>query len=385
MTIKNPITRISIFNGLCKGLLHATIFFIGVHLNKIGFSGTQIGILFMTYSLTGLLTILPSGFSNDTFKSKHLLAIALILLSIQYFGLFYVKNFPTLWLIFFMGSIGKTLYSNSIDSLFLKSTNQEHTKKKINIFLSLNYGLIGASIMTAGYLLNIDYSFEKIFLGISMAFLTMAIISQIILPKSETSKFEIIHYKKDILRPNVLFFLFMMFMFSLHYGAEETSYGLFLKNTLGLNSWQSGLYMGIAIFSMSITVIITRKLLYRVKVIWALLIGTFLSGSGLILMAIFTNPIISAVFRIIHETGDASMFFFLYYGIAKLFDLKRIGGNAGIVSFVIIIGASLSNLIFGFVGEKYGYNMPFIIGGVTTILAFILAINFRHLVKHHQA
>jgi len=381
MSITSPITRISTFNALCKGLLNAVVFFIGVHLNTIGFSGTQIGILFMTYSLTGLLTILPSGFSNDTFKSKHLLSLALVLLGIQYFGLFYTKDFTLLVVVFFLGSIGKTLYSNSMDSLFLKSTNQEHTKRKINIFLSLNYGLIGISIMTAGYLLNINYSFEKIFFAIAIASLVMALVSQFILPKSSTAKFEILHYKRDIFRPNVLFFLLMMFLFSLHYGAEETSYGLFLKNTLGLNSLQSGLYMGIAILSMAITVIVIRKLLYRFDVILALLIGTFLSGTGLILMAVFTNPFTSAVFRIVHETGDAAMFFFLYYGIAKLFDLKRIGGNAGIVTFVIIIGASLSNLIFGIIGQKYGYNIPFIIGGITTLLAFLLAINFRHLVK----
>lgn len=383
--ITTPTTIISIFNALCKGLLNAVVFFIGVHLNIIGFSGAQIGILFMTYSLTGLLTILPSGFSNDTFKSKHLLSLALILLSIQYFGLFYLKDFAPLLVVFFLGSIGKTLYSNSMDSLFLKSTNKENTKKKINIFLSLNYTLIGLSIMFAGYLLNINYSFGKIFFVISILLGMMAIVSQFILPKSSTAKFEILHYKKDIFRPNVLFFMLMMFLFSLHYGAEETSYGLFLKNNLGLDSLYSGLYMGIAIISMAVSVIIIRKLLYKFDVILALLIGTFLSGTGLILMAVFTDPLVSALFRILHETGDAAMFFFIYYGIAKLFDTERLGGNTGIVTFVIIIGASLSNFIFGTIGAKYGYDKPFLIGGITTLFAFLLAIKFRHLVKHTTA
>jgi MFS family permease len=94
------------------------------------------------------------------------------------------------------------------------------------------------------------------------------------------------------------------------------------------------------------------------------------------------NTAISLLFRIIHETGDATMFFFLYYGLSKLFDLERMGGNTGIVTFVIIIGSSLSNLLFGVVGSKFGYNMPFLIGGSMSVLAFLFSLKFRHIIKN---
>jgi len=377
----NNILRISIFNAFTKGLLNAVVFFLGIYLKKIGFSGTEIGIIFMVYSFTGLLSILPSGFSNDVFKSKHMVTIALLLLSIQYLGISNFTTFLPILTFFLLGSLGKTLYSNSMDSLFLKATEKEHTKKKISIFLSLNYTLIGSSIILAGYLLNIDVSFRNIFTIIGLLFAIMAIFSQFLLPKSATSKFEILRYKKDILRGDVLFFLVIMFLFSLHYGSEETSYGLFLENTLKLNKFESGLYMVVAIMSMAISVLIIRKVLKKVEIRNILLFGTLISGLGLILMTI-QNPAISLLFRIIHETGDATMFFFLYYGITKLFDLERIGGNSGVVTFVIIIGAATSNLIFGPIGAKFGYNVPFLIGGSTSILAFILALKFRHIIKH---
>ncbi|MFA7685738.1 MAG: MFS transporter [Candidatus Gracilibacteria bacterium] len=377
----NDILRISIFNAFTKGLLNAIVFFLGIYLKKIGFSGTEIGIIFMIYSFTGLFSILPSGFSNDIFKSKHMVTIALLLLAIQYLGIANFTTFPIILIFFLLGSIGKTLYANSIDSLFLKATEKEHTKKKISTFLSLTYIFTGSSIILAGYFLNIDISFGKIFTIIGLLFATMAILSQFILPKSATAKFEILHYKKDILRGDVLFFLLIMFLFSLHYGAEETSYGLFLENTLKLNKLESGLYMGIAILSMAISVIIIRKVLKTVEVKNILLFGTLVSGLGLMLMTI-QNPAISLLFRIIHETGDATMFFFLYYGITKLFDLERIGGNTGVVTFVTIIGAATSNLLFGPIGSKFGYNIPFLIGGLTSILAFFLALKFRHVIKH---
>ena len=377
----NKIFRISGLNAVIKGLLHATLFFIGIHLKTIGFSGTEIGLIFMIYSITGILSILPSGFSNDLFKSKHMITIGLFLLATQYIGMANSKTFPIIAGFFFIGSLGKTLYSNSIDSLFLKTTEKEHTRRKINIFLSLNYILIGLGMITAGYFLNTDIHFAKIFTIIGISFGILAIISQLILPKNTTNPFEILHYKKDIFRKDVLFFLFILFLFSVHYGSEETSYGLFLKNVLQLDKFESGLYMGTSIITMAITVTFIRKLLKIVEIKNILLIGTFLSGVGLILMTI-PNTAISLLFRIIHETGDATMFFFLYYGLSKLFDLERMGGNTGIVTFVIIIGSSLSNLLFGVVGSKFGYNMPFFIGGSMSVLAFLFSLKFRHIIKN---
>jgi MFS family permease len=377
----SKIFKISTFNAFVKGLSQATLFFISIHLRNIGFSGTEIGIIFMIYSITGLFTILPSGFSNDFFKSKHMVTLALLLMALQYFGMASFKTFPIIAMFFLLGSLGKTLYANSMDSLFLKSTEKEHTKKKISIFLSLNYLFIGAGMIASGYFLNLNIQFEKIFFILSVAFAIIAILSQFLLPKSATAEFEILHYKKDIFRKDVLFFLFIMFLFSLHFGAEDTTYGLFLENILKLDKLQSGLYMGTAIMTMAATVIFIRNLIKKVGVKTILLLGTFLSGTGLILMTI-PSPEISLFFRIIHETGDATMFFFLYYGISKLFDLKRIGGNTGIVTFVIIIGGSLSSLLSGMIGANYGYNMPFLIGGTTTLLAFLFSLKFRHVIQH---
>ncbi|MDD3861812.1 MAG: MFS transporter [Candidatus Gracilibacteria bacterium] len=381
MENKLQTTKLSIFHALVKGLLHSTIFFIGIHLKSIGFSGIEIGIIFMTYSLTGLISILPSGLSNDVFKSKNIITIGLLLLTIQYIGMANFTTFASLIPCFFLGSLGKTLYGNSMDSLFLKTTNKEHAGKRISTFLSLNYLLIAISIIISGYFLNLNIQFTSIFIVIGISFAIMAILSQIILPKNATSKFEILNYKKDIFKPDVLFFLFIMFLFALHYGSEETSYGLFLENSLNLNKLQSGLYMGTAIITMSISVLLISKLIKKIGTKNLLLLGTSMSGLGLILMTI-PIPSISLFFRIIHETGDAMMFFFLYYGLSQIFDLKRIGGNAGIVTFIIIIGTSIGNLLLGPIGANYGYQVPFLIGGITTLLTFVFSLKFKYLIKH---
>jgi MFS family permease len=375
---KNHTTTISIFNGIVRMLTMSLSFFLAVHFVKIGLTGIQIGLIFATSTLTSIITIIPSGFSNDKFKSKNLITLALIFLSIQYIGISVTKEFPIIVILFLIGGMGSTLYTASSESLFYKSTQNKDTNKKIGLFQSLNYLLGGIGIISAGFILQNKIPFEKLFLIFGIGFLIMSIISQLILQKSETSEFEFIKYKKDIFRAKVLLFLLIMFLFSIHYGAENTTYGLFLEKTLKLNSAQMGLYMGIAIISMSLATIFISKKLHKWNAKYLILFGLFASGIAHILMTI-TQPQISIIFRIFHEIGDAAMFFFLYYGITKLFDLKRIGGNAGIFTFTTTVGGALGAVIFGPLGEKYGYNIPLITSGIVILIALVLAILFlRH-------
>jgi len=380
----DSITKLSIFNSIVKMLTTAISFFLGVYYNSIGLSGAQIGIIFALGTITGIITILPSGLSNDRLKSKHLIGIALALMATFYFGLSQTHNFYIIALISLLGGIGGTIYITSSESLFYKSTNKKQVSKKIGIFQGLNYLMIGLGMIVAGFLLEKNLPFEKLFLVFSVLFLTMTLISQFVLPKTATHKFELFHYKKDILRPKILFFLLIMFLFAIHWGAESTTYGLFLKKTLNLTNFQMGLYMGIAIMTMALTVQIIAKKLHKWKTEYILVTGLFMSGVGHILMTI-NNPIISAFFRIFHEIGDAAMFFFIYYGITKLFDLKRIGGNASIFTFIGTIGSATGAIVFGPMGESLGYHVPLIISGAITLLALALTLQFlRHFDHNHE-
>lgn len=375
-SIKNsPILRLSIINSLIKTLTISLSFFLGVHYDNIGLTGSQIGMIFAIGILTSILTILPSGLSNDRIKSKHLVFTALILMGIMYGGISVAKTFFPIVILSLIGGMGTTLYTSSSDSLFYKTTNKENIQQKLNLFHGLNYLMIGIGMIVSGFLLENNISFEKLFGAFSITFFLMAIISLTFLPSTATASFKLIHYKKDLLRPKVLSFILILFLFAIHFGAESTSYGLFLSKTLSLNRFQMGLYMGVAIIVMAITVRIISKNLHKWKTQNILLAGLFISGSGHILITV-QNPIISALFRIYHEIGDASMFFFLYYGIAKLFDLKRIGGNASIFSLTGTLGGALGAIVFGPMGSTYGYQYPLVISGITSLISFLLTLKF---------
>ncbi len=360
----------------------AIFFFFGIHFVNIGLSGIQIGSIFALGTVVGIITILPSGFSNDTFKSKNLIAVGLLLSAIQYIGLSQTHEYFLILITYFIGKIGFTIYNTSMESLFYKTTNNEHIPKKIALFQGLEHLGIGLGIIASGFFLQKNIPFETISLAIGIIFVLMSAICYVLLPLNKTTPFKILHYKKDLFRPKVLYFLAIVFLFAIHFGAENTSYGLFLKNKLGLDPFSIGLYMGISITIMGATAFLIAKFLRILKAKNVLLAGLLLSGIGHILMT-SQNIAFSFVFRIIHEIGDAAWFFFLYYGITKLFDLKRIGGNASIFIFASTVGTTTGALICGPLGENYGYEIPLIFSGIVTLIAYLFSIKFIHHFDHN--
>jgi len=374
--------KISVLNSLLKMITIFASFFWAIFYNSIGFSGTQIGIILGAFSITGLITTLPSGFINDKIKSKNLITIGILLIATHFIGVGLFPKFLPVLIFSIIGGFGNYLYVTSSESFFYKITEKTNIEKKIAIFQSLTYLTMGIGIAVGGRLLDMNIPFEKVVIGAGIFFIFLAIYSRI-LPKSVTTELELVHYKKDIFQPKVLLFLAIMGLFAFHYGAENTSYGLFLRKTLGLSNFQSGLYIGLSIIPMGISAIFFTKILKKIQVKNLLFFGLIASAIGHILMTV-NDPIYSYLFRMFHEIGDSAVFVFMAYGITSMFDLKRVGGNNGVIYFTIIIFTALSNLITGPMGEKYGYNIPLIVTGVVLMIAFAIGIIFNNLIIKNQ-
>ncbi len=379
--MNKQIIRISIFNGIVRMLKTALFFFWGIYFSSIGLSGLEIGTFFSVNSFASILTILPSGLSNDRFKSKTLISISLVMAAVFYFGMASTTSFPILILLSVLIGVSLKIYDSSSDSLFYRTAETENFNKHLGLFQSFNYITISLGIMLTGYMIGANIDYKSIFTGVAIIFLSLAIIGFFILPKNDTTKFEIIHYKKDIFKKDVLVFLLVIGLFAIHFGVEGTSYGLFLKKTLHLSSLQTGLYMGLAILPMAISALIISKKLKNWKPKNILIFGLLLSGFGHILMTIKIVEI-SFLFRTIHEIGDSAFFFFLYYGTSKIFDMDRIGGNTGMINFVSAIGGAVSSAFFGPIGENFGYDIPIAVSGGTTLLATIIVISFIKYFDH---
>ena len=353
--------QISLFNGFAKMFIQGVMFFWAIFFSSIGFSGVEIGIIFAVTTITGLITIIPSGFINDRIKSKNLVTIALLMLATQFIGISQMYTFQAVILFSIVGGIGSNLYLTSIDSIFYKSIEGNRVTRKIAIYQSLNYLFLGLGIIASGQVLYLNIPFQTLILSIGATFIIMALLSQF-LPKTVTTSFEILKYKSDIFKPKVLFFLLIVFLFAIHFGAETTSYGLFLEKTLGLSKQWVGLYMGIAVFLMGFWAILFSRILEKIQVKSLLFTGLLLSSIGHVLMTV-RDPVYSFIFRMLHEAGDAALFVFFAYGIASMFDIKRVGGNSSIFTFTTIIGGTIGSLAFGPIGEKFGYNLESLLEG----------------------
>ena len=109
--------------------------------------------------------------------------------------------------------------------------------------------------------------------------------------------------------------------------------------------------------------------------------GLLVSGLGHILMTVKILEL-SFVFRIIHEIADTCTLFYLYLGISKIFQIERMGGNTGIIHFTTYMGTALGAIIFGSIGENFGYDIPIILSGCTTLLAFVISYRLIHHLDH---
>ncbi len=368
--MKRNLALLTIIQSTFKFMSNSTCFYWAIYFAQIGLSGSQIGILFSATMLTGLLVTFPIGLINDRFPSKKILQLGLIILMLHTLGLSFTQSCPLKFIIFFIGGLGARFHNISIDSLFYKTAGKEKPTTRIKTYVGFFLLSAGFGAFFSGNLLEyID--FQK-YLLIVTGLTGVLILISTKLPNTETFHFDLKSYKQDIAKPHILLFMAIIFSFAIHMGSELTSYGPFLRDTLGLSFRQMGFYIGTAIMFMFLTVRLANKAIEKGTSMRKIVTtGLLMSGLGYLVMLNHNIPI-SYIGRVIHESGDALMFVFLYAGVSEFFKKDRVGGNSGLITLTQTSAIALSSLIFAPLGEAFGHQVPIIIGAITTLLAIIL-------------
>ena len=147
-----------------------------------------------------------------------------------------------------------------------------------------------------------------------------------------------------------------------------TSYGLFLRERLELSLAGMGWYMGAEYLVLAATCFWAGMRYDRGLDMRTLAIpGLVLSGLGQILMCV---PVLwfSVLWRCIHGIGDGLIVIVFYVGVARLFNLSRIGGHSSVANLVMMMGSFFGALAFGPLGERFGYDKPLMATGVLAVL-----------------
>ncbi len=374
------VSKATFFISMSKFIAQTMLFFWGIYYTQIGLTGLQQGILFAVFPITSILSAIPIGLLNDRVSSKNIAFLGYLLNGTNLWLISLVGgNFWALLAIITFGSFGVTMSNLSIDSIFYKTGNKTQNKQIGNYVGSYLFAA-GLGVFLGGLIL--DSIPIELWLQITGTFTYAIAALTIILPKTETFKFEIKEYRKDIFKLPVILFISMIFIWAVHMGAEVTSYGLLLREDFRLTYRAMGIYMGTAIMAMLLW---AKLAIHLIEKKWSILhilyLGLLLSAIGHILM-IMPRIDISLLGRFIHEAGDAFMLIFLYYGVRKLFPSERSGGMAGLVNFMQMSAIAVGAFIFAPIGQTYGNMYPFLIGTGLCIIALIMANRFSSLIKH---
>ena len=360
-------------SGITGVLMFASataIFFLPVFFSEqLGFSGAQIGVLMALQAVAGILASFPAGWGNDKVTSRKLVVASLLALSVGFVAMGFASRFALFVPIFLFYQVSNQLCRMSLEMQVLKTDQGTRTGGRVGLLQAWRFGGIAVGTVLAGYLLeSIDF---RLTFFIAAGILLVLILPSLKLPATVLSKVRLSDYKADFSNPKALRFSGWMLLFATHWGAEHTSYGLFLRKNLDLPLIGMGWYMCGEFTVVIFTVLIVGHRMNHLKSLRRLTCwGLALSGIGQVGMVVEIIGV-SFAFRVLHGIGDGVIFLVLFVGITKLFDARRLGGNAGLVNLAAMFGMVFGSLVAGPVGERFGYGLPLWISGVLTLILIL--------------
>ena len=352
-------------------LMSSVYFFLPLHLkNNLHFSGLEIGILYAAASLNALLVTFPLGVAGDRYPLLPLLRGALLLSGLCLWGLGHLRDYLAYLVAFWGFGLGLHAFRIALDTLLFKSTGADSVR------VLSRYNAWRMAGMMTGTLLG-GFLFYRLGFEESLRLLALVPVLLVLptfkLPRLAVHYSPLWQYGRDFCHRPVLFFATWLFLFCLHWGAETTSYGLFLRERLGLTPQGMGLYMALEFGVLAVTAYLYGRFWYgRLSPLTFLSLALVTSGLGHILMTI-PNVGVSLSWRVVHGFGDALILMESYTTIARLFHVDRIGGNSSLISLVSVSGSFAGALIFGPMGAAFGYQWPLIVSGSISLCLLPLA------------
>jgi MFS family permease len=351
-------------------------FFYPVFLMEQGLSGNQIGLLLMLFTITALMSSFLIGLFEDRFGARGNTVCGLLLMCVFYYGLITCRSFILFVPLFFVGGLGINLVRVTMNALFFKTHDSGRQGREIGLFKFLHQFFMGCGII-AGSLLIMKLDFHSVFVVSTVFSLILGGFALALRPSLLTVT-PLSHYMRDLAHKRVLLFSAALLLFYLHWGAEAACYSPFLKQCLGLSTLGAGIFMGLPIIFLAFcTYYFGWRRDRGESTIRLAIIAIICSGAGLMLFAATHVVILSFLFRLIHEVGDAAFVIFTYVCIARLFPRERLGGTSGSM-YVVMIGAqSCGAWIFSWMGASLGYSVPYFAAALCSLSAIPLILYTR--------
>ncbi|MBW1743647.1 MAG: MFS transporter [Deltaproteobacteria bacterium] len=336
-----------------------------------GFTDQQIGFAIGLTSLSSLFLVLPFGVFSDYFSPKRTLNLGAICFCVYFFLLIFVKDFWAVCAVVLLGGVGAASIRVISISLYLKLMDNTGRGKKVAFLHLGGYLGFGSGPLVGGYLYEAFGATSVMTLAFALSMLIVLL--TLLLEDAPPVVFSFKDYKKDVKEPDALFLIALVFILGTHFGAEQSTISLFMKEVVGLQKKEIGLVFFALGIWMSILVPFAGILMDRKhRIFFLLLLGLIISSSFQFLTPFATTLGGLLVIRMIHTLGDTLAILESDVLTAQFFPAARLGGNSGLLFCVRTLAIFAFAAFSGWLNQIWGYKMPFFVNGIM-VFGFSLA------------
>ena len=354
--------------------LWAILTYITIYWVDMGYSHLQVGILIAVFPLVSLALMIPFGVFVDRISPKKLILASQFIFALSISGLMMTQDFWLTMLLLAVGGAGNALFNNALPALFYKTLGSSIRGLKLGFFTAgilVGYGL---GSLLGGYIYT-DFDMNAIFLFALIGTVPMLLLC-LFLADVPGTRIKLSDYRADLSSKSVLVFVILVFAFSLHAGAEQSSFSLFLNKDIGMDKESVGWLYFIHANVMAVLSIVSGYYADRVnsrgKGLAALYYaGIAVSGLTNILLMFTTNFGNVLATRLTHAVGDSLTLVTRSLIVSNLFITTRMGGNLATVQTTVTLGTLCGAIISG---AFTGYATGFAIAGAAAVLAVIYAL-----------
>jgi len=357
--------------------LWAILTYITIYWVDLGYSHLQVGILIAIFPLVSLALMIPFGVFVDRISPKKLVMASQFIFALSIAGLMMTHDFWPTMLLLALGGAGSALFSNALPSLFYKTLGASIRGLKLGFFTAgilVGYGL---GSLLGGYIYT-GFDMNAIFLFSLLGTVPMLLLS-LLLADVPGTRVKISDYRADLSSKSVLIFVILVFAFSLHAGAEQSSFSLFLNKDIKLDKESVGWLYFIHANVMAVLSIVSGYYADHVNARGKGLAALYYTGiavSGLTnIMLMFTTNFGNVLAtRLTHAVGDSLTLVTRSLIVSNLFVTSRMGGNLATIQTTVTLGTLCGSVISGAVP---GYSSGFVIAGAAAVLAVVYALIAR--------
>lgn len=359
-----------------------------LYFKHLGFSFTQIGILFSFLQIGKMVFEIPTGFIADRYGNRSSLLLSLALQMSGYLLMALIHSFSAMICILFLLAISYTLMTGCATAIITNRLIQAGRKDELTqlnaVSRILFYTGYGVAALAVGFLLEVGYG---LVFGISIGSLALAFLCIFFI---EDESAHLSNKRKQIRPQEAIRYIFqnpIIFYFSLVEAAVAWSmvpvdkfYNNYLHEHFGFPLSMVGIVISVQFILVSFLGLYSSKLSQRINENILVRLGPVFMMIAFFLFALSENPVfaISMYFSglaafCLSNPVSSKLF---QVGISSTFRVTVISFKSILLAFL----ASVSQPLFGLISDKYEMQqaMKLLIG---ISFFFILAINlaFRKL------